>query len=490
MNGRKHIRTLVLLVFILTTAAAATRAQEPQEPPPQQEPTPEQTQPKPAGRGLPGMEDQDNNSNQDNNQWQPDNTPTTGLENPTLGAPSLRHSYWVPGAQYGLMMQSSPFGASGSSWYETNYLSGNLSLLKEWSHSTLALNYSGGGVITNEPGIGGNGAFQQLGAGQSFQFRRWLWQWSDQFSYLPESQFGFGAGTGLAAPGVGGTLGPSVPGSGFSPNQSIISAVGPRISNSFIVQGTYTFSRRQSVTVAGLDGVLHFTETNNADSQNYLGSIGYNYLLTKEDSIGLAYRFNSFHFPGQPQAYGDSSFNVAYQKKITQRLALQASAGPDFINYRIPIGGKSTQNAWDANASLTYGVKRGSFGVSYFHGLSSGGGVLIGAEVDQVTVSGTHQISRLWSANANFGFSRNRALNSADALTLGFGNYDSYFAGGGLTRPIGRYANIAVSYTAYIERANGAVCTGPGCVAGSTSNQTQNTVTLYVNWHMRPFVIE
>jgi hypothetical protein len=487
MNGRKHIRALVVVVFSLTAAAVAGWAQEPQEPPPNQEPGPDQNAPKPAGRGFPGLDDQDN---QNNDQWQPDNTPATGLENPTLGSQTLQHSYWVPGAQYGLMMMSNAFGSNASGWSETNYISGNVSLLQQWSHSTLALNYSGGGVITNEPGIGGNGAFQQLAASQTFHFRRWLWQWSDQFSYLPESQFGFGAGTGLAEPGVGGSLGPSIPGSSFAPNQSIISAVGPRYSNSFVVQGTYAFSPRQSVTIAGLDGVLHFTETNNADSQNYVGSVGYNYLLTKEDSIGMSFRFDSFHFPGQAEAYGDEAFNVAYQKKITARLALQASAGPDFIHYRVPIGTSSNQSSWDANASLTYGVKHGNLGVSYFHGLSSGGGILIGSQVDQVTFTGSRQISRLWSANANFGYSRNRPLNSADVLTLGFENYDSYFVGGGFSRPVGRYASIAVSYNAYIERASGPLCTGVGCVAGSSPNSTQNSVTLYVNWHMRPFVIE
>jgi hypothetical protein len=489
MRSLKHIRTLLVVGFGLTAGIRGAWAQEPpQEPPPVQEPGPEQTTPKPAGRGLPGLNDNTDQQNQNNDNWQPDNSPVTGLEAPTLGSPSLRHSYWVPGVQYGLMMQSNPFSGGGSGWSETNYIGANLSLLKTWGPSTLGLNYSGGGVFTNTPGLGGNGTFQQLGASQSFQFRRWLWQWSDQFSYLPESEFGFGAGTGLGVPGVGGTLGPNLGGGLVGANQSIVSATGPRYSNSLIVQGTYSISRRQSFTIAGLDAVVHFTQTHDADSQNYLGSIGYNFLLTKEDSIGLAYRFSSFHFPGQPEAYGDSLFSVAYQRKITEKLGLQAYAGPDFINYRIPIGGSSKETSWDANASLSYALRRGSFGLSYFHGLSSGGGILIGGKLDQVTFTASRQISRIWSGNANFGYAHNQALNTGNALTLGFGSYDDYFVGGSLNRPIGRLASLAVSYTAYIERAGAQGCTAanPNC----NSNITTNTVTLFVNWHTRPFVIE
>lgn len=467
MSRLKQIRMLALAIVGIAAAGASARAQE-QEPPPLQEP------PKPAARGIPGMDDSSEQQNVD--QWQPDISPVTGLESPTLGTPALRHSYWVPGLQYSAMVQSNPYGANNSSgWYATHYLGGSLSLVKSWSDSILSLNYSGGGVITSQPGQS-NGQYQQLAAAQSFQFRRWQLQWSDQFAYLPQTAFGFGAGTGLAAPGIGGSLGATTPG-GLSPNESIFTAVGPRYSNTAVIQATYIMSARQSITVAGMDGVLHFTQAHNVDSQNYLGSFGYNYALTREDSIGLLYRFSSYHFPGQPQAYGDSSVGVAYQRKITRRLALQANVGPDFISYRVPLGGVSEHTSWQANASLTYGFARGSVSGSYYHGLSAGSGVLIGGTLDQFTLSGNRQITRAWSVNGNFGYARNRALNNAE--TVGLGSYDNYFFGGGVSRPIGRNMNFNAAYTAYLQQQ-----------AGSQGNTTEHTITIFFNWHTRPFVIE
>jgi hypothetical protein len=488
MRRLKPLPTLLLFGVTLTPAAANVWAQEPQEPPPTEEPAePPATTPKPAGRGLPGMDDQTPDQ-QDTDSWHPDTTPTTGLQTPTLGSPSLRHSYWVPGAQYGLMLQSNPFGGPNAGWFTTNYLGGNLSLFKEWSHSTLSLNYSGGGVIVSQGAQGSgqsNGWYQQLQVGQNFQRNRWSWQWSDQFAYLPETQFGFGAGTGLGLPGVGGPLAPVV-GSGLTPDQSILTAEGPRYSNSFVLQGTYLLTRRQSVTVAGFAGLLHYTQAQNVNSNYYLGSIGYNYALTREDSIGISYRFGAYHFPGQPQAYGDTAVGVSYQRKITQRMALQVFAGPEFISYRVPIDGRTKQTSAVINASLTYSFKQGSVTAGYIHGLSSGSGVLVGGGLDQITVSANRRITRLWTATGSFGFARNAALSGA-APTVGFPSYDNYFINLGANRPLGRRMDLGLAYTAYIETTGQpAGCTGTACAA----NYTQHSITIFLNWHARPFVLE
>lgn len=451
-----------------------------------QEPDPA-GKPKPAARlldSVSGPEDDavDSAARDTQNSWQPDTTPLTGLERPTLGNPAMRHSYWLPGLQYAGTMESGPLGASHSSdWFAMHYLGGNLSLLKGGSRSTLALNYSGGGVTTTQSGQH-NGWYQQLAAAQSFQFRRWQWQWADQFAYLPQTQFGFGAGTGLAIPGIGGSLEPNVPET-LQPNQSIFTATGPRYSNVAVIQGTYQLSARQSITLGGLDGMLHFTQAQNVDSSNYVGNFGYDYALTKADSIGLMYRFGAYHFDGQPQAFGDSSVSLAYGRKITRRLALQAYGGPDFISYRVPIGGTTSRITAMGAVNLTYGLERGSVNIGYNHGLSTGSGVLVGGETDQITCSGRRRLTRLWSGTANIGYAGNRAL--ANSNSVGYGSYDNYFAGGGLSRPIGKNLDFAASYTAYIQQAH-----PQGCAATNCTDSLQHTITLFLQWHMRPLVLE
>ncbi len=98
---------------------------------------------------------QDDNGNQDPNALQPDNRPLTGIQTPTLGSQQLRHSYWVPGFQYGNLIQSRTLAVANSSpgWSSDNYLAGNLSVLSTWSRSQLALNYSAGrfSFSTNSP---------------------------------------------------------------------------------------------------------------------------------------------------------------------------------------------------------------------------------------------------------------------------------------------------------------------------------------------------
>ncbi|HEV3209964.1 MAG TPA: hypothetical protein VGY91_06835, partial [Chthoniobacterales bacterium] len=247
MSSHKAVLGACFLILALALCTTNARAQDdPQEP--------TDTKPKPAGTSFPTIDPgsaQDDSQNNTNG-LQPDTTPLTGVQNATLGSPEVRHSYWVPGVQYAGAIQSSGFGTSNSSgWNMTNYLIGNLSLLKAWSRSQLAVNYSGGGSFSTDSAVG-NGAYQQLALAQTFQWNRWAMQILDQFSYLPQSGFGFGGGTNLGVPGVGGSIGPTIPGLGASyvPNQSIYAGFGPQYSNATALQVTYATSPRGSITAS------------------------------------------------------------------------------------------------------------------------------------------------------------------------------------------------------------------------------------------------
>src|SRR5258708_11604187 len=153
---------------------------------------------KPDEKAIPpnGGDDQDSNPPAD--QMQPDNTPLTGLQEPTLGVNAERHSYWIPGVSYTNFIQSNAFTqGGGSTWTSTSYLGGSVSLLENWSRSRLALNYSGGGTFSTDSTVG-NSWYQQMGAVQTFIRARWQLVLLDQLSYLPQSRFGFGVGSGLA----------------------------------------------------------------------------------------------------------------------------------------------------------------------------------------------------------------------------------------------------------------------------------------------------
>jgi hypothetical protein len=496
MNRRTAVFAACFLASVLALGAFGSRAQEePQQPAPNtpQQPTPDTPQqpapdtpyepfpgapPKPAGYSFPGV------IGPGGGELQPDFSPLTGFQNTTLGFPEYPHSYWVPGLQYSSSVQAFPSGTGGTSWSDFNYFLGNLSLVKAWSRATFSVNYSGGGFVTTNSGQG-NGFYQQLALSQNYRSERWLLQIIDYFAQSPQSQFGFGGGSSLGVPGVGGSLGTTIPGLGgnYGSYQNIY-GVGPFISNVGAVQATYALTHRSSITLAGSYGLMHFTQPGNIDNNTTVGSIGYNYALSRNDTVGLVYRFSSFQFPGSPQAYGDHVMSVAYGRKVTGRLALRLFVGPEITIYRIPIGTTSRTTSVYVSAHATYGFRRGSFAVSYDHGLSGGSGVLVGSTLDQASVSYSQNLTRVWAGNLNFGYSRNSPVGGT--TTTGYPVYSNWFVGGGLSRPIGRSLNFGVAYTATIGDYGGSACTGAGC----TTYSTYNTVTINFQWHTRPFVLQ
>jgi hypothetical protein len=437
------------------------------------------TKPKPAAHAPLIDTEQDTTTNPD--ALTPDTSPLTGIESPGLGSVETRHSYWVPGVQVATTALSN---APGGGWYDITYLAGNLSLSEAWAHSHLTLNYSGGGYFSTDNQ--GSGNYQQLGFAQSFDWRRWQLKFFDDFSYLPVSQFGFGGLSGIGAPGIGGSLSPVSPllGGVYLPNQTILIANGPRYSNTFAAQANFAVSRRGSITLIGSYGLLRFTEPGNIDNDDEIASIGYNYAVSKNDTLGILYRFTAYHFTGLSQAIGDHTFNVAYGRKITGRLGLSLFAGPEIDTFRVPIGTATEQTNLSFGATLTYGFEKGGISLSYNHGTNGGSGILAGALGDNINASGTRQITRLWSARANFGYGREHAFAAVGASAPA---YNNYYIGAGLDRPIGRNSLLSFGYTAYIVGTNQAACGIGLCTAGGYT--TQHEIAVGYQWHTRPFVI-
>ena len=156
-------------------------------------------------------------------------------------------------------------------------------------------------------------------------------------------------------------LGSTIPGMGTSyvPNQSIYASVGPRYSNATALQLTYATSPRGSITASGSYGLLNFVDPGNVDNDTTTATVGYNYALSRENSIGAFYRFSSYHYPGQPQAFGNQSFNIAFSRKLTGRMALQLYGGPVITTFRVPVGGQSNKIGANAGATVTYAFKDG-----------------------------------------------------------------------------------------------------------------------------------
>src|SRR5690348_3465086 len=413
--------------------------------------------PKPAARVLVPLPDLNGNQQEDdqNNQpLQPGRGPVAGVQNPTLGTSELRHSYWVPGIQYGITAQSSNFNNTGAAqnpgWTTTHYANGNFSLLEAWNHAQFGTNYSGGGFFSSDA-TQGNGQFQQLSSAFQYDQRRWQFLVMEQFSYLPQSAFGFGGTTGLAVPGISGALSVTLPGlqQVFAPGQAIYSATGPRYSNDSAVQLSYSVSRRGSFTVAAVYGFLRFTNPGNTDNDMDILNAGYTYALTRKDYIGAIYRFTAFHFPGNPEALGDYAAQLMYARRITGRIALNLAGGPDITNFRFPVSGVKRSTSGAGTASLSYGFHVTTVRLMYSHGVGSGGGLLSGSNNDQIIANLNRPIGRLWTSSLSFGFSRNSQIVTIQSLSSP--SYNSYQISGGLTRPLIGGTSFSIGYQAQIQ---------------------------------------
>jgi hypothetical protein len=445
--------------------------------------------PKPAARTNPLLFDtsgDQQDADQRTQTMQPDNRPLSGVQNLTLGTPEMRHSYWVPGIEYSNTIRSNSLSpAANSAWNTTSFVSGNISLLEAWSHSLLSANYSGGGYSSTDP-IQGNGQYHQLATALEVDQRRWQLLFVDQFSYLPQSTFGFGGTSGLAFPGITGTLAVPLPGlqSSYVPSQSILTTNGPRYSNASAVQLTYAVSPRGSITLAGVYGTLRFIDSGNVNSDSEILNAGYNYAITRKDSIGLVYLFNAYRYPGSPQALGDHVGQFVFGRKITGRLALKLGGGPEVTTFRVAIGGSKQRISGFGNAALAYAFARSSVALSYTHGLSGGSGVFTGSILDQANATWNRQLTRAWNGSVNFGYARNHQILSVSGLTSP--SYDMWLAGAGLSRALGRRADFSVGYQAQIQNSNVAICSSPNCGTDYTVHQ----IFLTFKWHTRPLVLK
>jgi len=441
--------------------------------------------PKPVGKVLIPLPRDENADQSAPVELLPDNRPLTGIEQLSIGTSPERHSYWVPGFSYTNFVQSNAqLLGGGNGWNSTSYFVGNVSLLQNWSRSQLALNYSGGGSLSTDSFVQ-NGQYHQLAANQLFNFGRWQLTLLDQFAYLPASQFGFGAGSSLALPGSGGPLAPTLPGlqPGLGAGQSLFTSTGPQYTNSAGAQVNYMLTSRSSVTMGGIYGVQRFIDAGSIESNTILANFGYNYQISRTDTLGVVYRFSSFHYLGNPQAIGDHSAQVAYGRKLTGRLALQLSGGVERNTFRIPIAGKTGRTDASISAGLSYGFARGGVSLHYSHGTSGGGGVLLGAKSDRIDTSATRQLSRVLRGNLGFGFARNTSLESAPGTPSN--DFNQYFFSAGLARPLGRSVDVTLSYNANIETSNQNICTPAVCQSTYTTHQ----INFGFSWRARPIVI-
>jgi hypothetical protein len=484
LQNQKRLRATILALTLAVPAAWAQQKGDPRVDPPVKPYPPlnsgESSSKAPAEK----------NDAQDTTQTKPDTTPLTGAERFTLGSTGRTRSYLLPSFQFLEVGDTNPVNAVGqSSIRAASVITGRLSLVRVWSRYQFSTEYSGGGTFYNTTG-GLNTSYQQLMLSQKISWRRWSLLLTDNFSYLPDSAYGVGGGLGFPVAYGPATIGASTGNlsnlnPGLVPSQSIYTGRARRFDNATLGEVQYQLSPRASVTVTGTYGFLHFIDPGYFNSREYLFQTGYNYSLTPKDTIGVIYGVTYFQYETGLNNFISHSARFAYGRRITGRLGLQVSAGPQINRFKLQTGGPGTSTSWNLVSSLRYQLRKLDLDLTYSRYTTGGGGVLFGSASDDIRAAATRRLSRLWTGSLTMGYSRNVALRQVVGPTtvtpLG---YQAWYAGGTATRSLGRYASLLFNYN--LQRQ-----TNGSCVTGACAPTfLRHVFGVGVSWNFRPIGLD
>lgn len=485
------------VVLMWLPAAQSRQQQQPSQQQQSQSPQSQQTQqpqdqpsqPIPAYHSpLAGLAGNQTEDNPDPSALSPDNRPLAGAQDVALGAPRTEHSYWEPNFVLSTTADSNPLSSDSSGWVNYTTLLGGVNIHQISKQSNLTLTYLGGGMISNASGVP-DAVIQEFGVTEQISLRRSVVSLFEQASYLPETGLGFGGiGGGLGLPG--GSLGLQ---NGFIPDQSILTARAQRLTNTSIGQFDYALTPRSSLTFLGGYSLLHFFGSDFLNFGEGIFQAGYNYQLTRLDTIAVLDNFNAYRYSSFGESINDNRVNISYARRITGRLAFQVAAGPEIAAIQAPSqslgsGGtnstlQSTTNIyWNLNTSITYQFARTGLEARYSHGLNGGSGALGGAVGDSVGGSVSRVFSRTANGDAHFGYARNSSI--AGITGVAGQTYDYWFAGGNLNHTWGRTLNLGVNYQLQYQTANSNFCIGQQC----GPSFVRNTISVVLSWRDHPLL--
>lgn len=505
-NRVRDLRRMTLYAAVFAAAIAftpAARAQQTQGADTQSAPnqTPE---PIPAYNSpySPGPDETQNPEN-----VQPDTRPLSGAQYLSVGNLKTSRSYWEPMANITGIADSNPDeNASGADWGGWGTFLGGVDIYDNSGISKLTLTYLGGGSYSNESDVQ-NGAVQDLAVIEQLSFRRAVLSFLDVTDYMPNSMSGVGGIVGLPQ-GAGSTN----LGTGFVNGQTILSGAGQSLNNTSVVELNTFLTPRSSITFEGGYSLLHFFGNSLIDSGELIFQGGYNYQLSRHDTLAFFYAFNQFRFNDINQLVGNSSsltanssasidthsIEASFGRRVTGRLAFQVAGGPEISvlsngagiptnsgGAGVPNTGSSVQLNWTLNPMVTYQYQRTTLDLTYAHGVFGGSGVLLGSTSDIVTGTVARRMSQRFSSNFSAGWAANKALSGTGVQELVQNinqNYSYWFAGATFARPLSEALALTFSYELQYQNSNNTFCIETSC----GTSLVRNLISVGLSWNQHP----
>jgi hypothetical protein len=136
----------------------------------------------------------------------------------------------------------------------------------------------------------------------------------------------------------------------------------------------------------------------------------------------------------------------------------------------------SKQSSWSAFSSLSYEGRRTTYSLSYSRGVTAGSGVFFGSRTETVTATARRELTKLWSASVYGGYASNHSL---VPIAVFASNFENWFVGARLNRPIGRQLSFGLSYEFEQQTSRAGICPVLSC--GLPASFSQYGLTL--EWH-------
>ncbi len=406
-------------------------------------------------------------------QAQPDTHVLSGAE--TIGVGSLRRLRRM----FDPALQVSEFGETGivpGQTLSASSLGGSLDMDRHSSRYDLAVTYHGAETTYQPSSYYGIHylPYHDAAISQEISFRRWTLQLRDDVLYSWGSGFGSLFAGGPAQAGQNRSLESIQP--SLASTGTIQTALARQLSNTALGEIDYARSRRTTLTLVGSYGLLHFLDPGYINSQTVTGRVGYNYAFSAKNNVALTYDHNRITYVGTSSRLETDLAQMAFGRKVTGRLALELSAGPQLVHFAYVGSANRRQLSWSASSSLTYKWPRTGYSLSYFRGVSAGSGVFFGSSSEVITASASREFTRFWSASLHGGYAINNEL-VPDAFFAS--RFDDWFAGASLDRQIGRQLHLDLSYAFQQQTSSYGQCPVLSC--GLARPFAQYGVTL--QWH-------
>ncbi len=494
-SGKKSCTLIVALALCATSSFAQNQKQAAPPSDPNAPLQPQDTnpggaygnEPTGAGRGVAGSDD---SQPYDPSQVTPDRNTLAGATPFTLGSLQHTRNVFDPVISISQLGQTVP-GASGKAVLTgVSMAGGSLNFNRTWSEYHFSTLYNGGETF-NE-GYGAAPAFfasvppryqfHNLIVTQEADWARWRIVLQDNFAASPGATF---TSQGIGGPGLAAQFSSMISaslnslGESFVPSENINTGFAMRYMNAVLGQAEYSISRRSSLTFSGSYGLLRFNIPGYVNSTMVDAQAGYDYQLDPSNSVAIVGSYGKIDYTGTGNSTTDYVGALAYGRKITGRLAFQASAGPQEIQ-STSAGGLGNFHLLfvSASSALNYARRRSGVSLSYIRGLSGGSGVFQGATSDTFSGTAYYRFTRFWTGSVNGGYALNNSLAPAGVATTQF---DNWFAGANLGRQVGRHAQINFNYGATMQNSP---VTCPVFNCGGIG--LQQTFGMTVNWHLLP----